>query len=270
MKKGTILYKMTGSGNDFVFFDGRSTPVESVSAEEIVRLCARRTGIGADGVVVVEPGASPGAVRFHFFNSDGGRASMCGNAALCATRLAALLGMAPGAGMWLETDAGTLASRCLPENGEQAEIEFPPHGGIVAPEIPLHPGEESVHLTEVGVPHLVVLVHDVQAVEVRDRGRELREHPAVQPAGANVNFVSQHEAEWRMRTFERGVEAETLACGTGAVAAAAVLVELESAIQLPWRVRTVLGTMLTVSGDLRNGARLAGEGRLLFKAIVGG
>lgn len=268
MKQGTILYKMTGSGNDFVFLDGRTTPVASVSGEEIMLLCARRSGIGADGLVVLEPGTSPGVVRFHFFNSDGRRASMCGNAALCATRLAARLGMAPAAGMRLETDAGTLASCCVPGPDERAEIEVPPHGRIVGPEIALHPGERSLHLTAVGVPHLVVLVDDVQAVEVRERGRELRLHGVVQPDGANVNFVSCREAEWRMRTFERGVEDETLACGTGAVAAAAVL-EPQGTIQLPWSVRTASGSTLTVSGDLRSGARLGGEGRFLFKAVLG-
>lgn len=267
MKRGTVLYKMTGSGNDFVFVDGRTSP--AVSPEEIARLCARRTGMGADGFVVLEPGSAAGVVRFQFFNCDGSRASMCGNAALCATRLAARLRMAPAAGMRLETDAGTLATRCLPGAGERAEIEVPAHGRIVLPEIALAAGEQSAHLVEVGVPHVVVVVDDVRLVEVCERGSELRRHSAVQPAGANVNFVSGHEAEWSMRTFERGVEDETLACGTGAVAAAVVLSH-DGTVALPWSVQTVAGSLLTVSGSLRDGARLAGEGRLVFKAIVGG
>ena len=97
----------------------------------------------------------------------------------------------------------------------------------------------------------------------------MRRHPVVHPDGANVNFVSCRDGEWRMRTYERGVESETLACGTGAVAAAAVLAH-NGVLGLPWNVQTASGSVLTVSGELADGARLAGEGRLVFKAVLGG
>lgn len=270
--KGLILYKMTGSGNDFLFADGRLMPGSTWTGDVIRNLCRPHTGVGADGFAVLEPGSRAGGVRFHFFNSDGSRASMCGNAALCATRLAAWLRIAPAEQLWLETDAGVLEGRCLDGPGERAEVAAPPPGSIIAPDILLEPGERSIHFTDVGVPHLVVLVDDVAAVEVCRRGRELRSHETVQPHGANVNFVSCNGDIWFIRTFERGVEGETLACGTGTVAAAAVLAPNGSA-KLPWSVKTASGAVLRVSGRMgREGRlespRLDGEGRLVFRAIV--
>ena len=109
---GIRFYKMTGSGNDFVCVDGREYPVESWSVEAIRSACDRRTGVGGDGLVVVTP-EGPEAIRMVYFNADGSRAGMCGNAALCSTRLAARLGLAPAAGMVLYTDTGLLSTRCV-------------------------------------------------------------------------------------------------------------------------------------------------------------
>jgi len=274
---GVIIYKMSGSGNDFLFVDGRSHPVKEWPAERIRRLCHRRLSIGADGLVVLEPGGQPGAVRFHFFNSDGGRAAMCGNAALCATRLAAWLGLAPADGMRLETDAAAYETRCLPDGGQRAEIGLGSVERVDAPDIPLRSGERAIGLATVGVPHLIVLVDAVDTVDLPNRGRELRHHPALGPAGANVNFVAQTAGGWAMRTFERGVEAETLACGTGAVASAAFLAAT-GRVELPWNVRTAAGSVLTVAGSAEpasqppkavlTDALLAGEGRLVFRAVL--
>ena len=269
--KGTIVYKMSGSGNDFVFADGRTSHLDSWTAERIQTVCARGTGVGADGVAVLEPGSEPGHVRFHFFNMDGSQAEMCGNAALCATRLAAWLELAPAAGMVLETDSGEVETRCLEGGGERAEILLPKVGEITAPEIPLAKGELAIHLTRVGVPHLVVEVEDLAGTPILDRGRVLRAHAKAGAAGANVNFVAAEPSGWAMRTYERGVEAETLACGTGAVACAAILAR-DGGVRLPWEVRTASGAILTVSsvsdgGPLRR-ARLAGEGRMVFRAVL--
>ena len=228
---GTTIYKMTGSGNDFVMVDARHTTPADWSVADIRAVCARGTGIGADGLVFVGPGSRPDTVRMVYFNSDGSRAAMCGNAALCSTRLAARLGMAPSQRMTLETDAATYESRCAPaSDGERAELHLAP---VQAPTavagITTAPGERKAVLGTVGVPHLVILVDDVEGVDVQGRGRVLRSDPALGPAGANVNFISPGGAsggrasEWRMRTYERGIEDETLACGTGAVAAACAL-----------------------------------------------
>jgi len=274
---GTVVYKMNGSGNDFVFVDGRTSPLSAWTPERIRAVCDRHSGVGSDGLVVVEPGSAPDAVRFHFFNSDGGRAAMCGNGALCATRIAAYLELASPNGMTLETDAGTYRSRCVPGDGERAELLLGDVTAFSQPKVRLRSGEREARLVQVGVPHLVVLVEKVGAVELLERGRALRFDPALGPPGANVNFVGPAEGHsgtqaWAMRTYERGVEGETLACGTGAVACASVLA-LGGHATLPLQVRTASGKVLSVSGAPTGsgvcGVSLAGEGRLLFRAILG-
>lgn len=274
---GDVVYKMSGSGNDFIVVDGRRASLTAWPAERIRRICHRRLSLGADGLVVLEPGADPGSVRFHFFNSDGSRAAMCGNAALCATRLAAWLGLGPAAGMRLETDAGTYDTRCVPDERDRAEIRLGDVAEVTTPAIEPGPGEDRIAFATVGVPHLVVVVDDLEAVDLPKRGRELRGHRAVGPEGANVNFVARGETIWAMRTYERGVEGETLACGTGAVATAASLAVAGDA-GLPWSVRTASGAILTVSGTLRPADStegpiladvfLAGEGRLVLRAVL--
>jgi len=264
---------MTGSGNDFVMVDGRASGPAEWSVPDIRAVCARGTGIGADGLVFVAPGAAPGVVRMAYFNSDGSRAAMCGNAALCSTQLAARLGLANGRGMSLETDAGTYESRCAP--GERAELRLAPvRAPQQVPGLSVVDGERRAALAMVGVPHLIVLVDEVDRVDVARRGSGLRSEPALGPEGANVNFISPAGTRdgWRMRTYERGVEAETLACGTGAVAAAC-------AIQT-WGLGTLPATIWTRSGrTLEVRARqtadggyedvwLVGEARLVFRGVI--
>ena len=265
---------MTGSGNDFVMVDGRNTTPTEWTAEDIRAVCARATGVGADGIVFVSPGSGPGAVRMVYYNSDGSHAAMCGNAALCTTRLAAHLGIAPAAGMQLETDSGTYESRAAGEL-PRAELHLSP---IEAPrEIPglgVREPERRAALAIVGVPHLVVLVDDVDGVRLDERGRALRGDAALGPAGANVNFMSPgaNTGEWRMRTYERGVEAETLACGTGAVAAACTL-DLWQIGTLPTSIITRAGLRLDVRarrlqtheyGDIW----LTGEARMVARGVL--
>jgi len=266
-----VFYKMTGSGNDFVMLDGRESPVGMWTPGEIQSLCARRNGVGADGLVVLGPGSEAGRVRFHFFNNDGRRAAMCGNASLCATRLSAQIGLAEPTGMALETDAGTFQTRCIEAPGELAEIDLPDITELKPVPITLEPGESSAYLAMVGVPHLVVVTDEstINSDNLMERGRYLRWHGAVGPEGANVNFVCAVGPRLRMRTYERGVEGETLACGTGAVAAAAVLAA-SSGVQTPIEILTSSGKCLSVSGtpaasgEPFRGPRLRGEGRLVF------
>ena len=265
---------MTGSGNDFVMVDARHSAPENWAPEDIRAVCARGTGVGADGLVFVGPGSRPDAIRMVYFNSDGSRAAMCGNAALCSTRLAARLGLARPQGMALETDAGTYQSRCTSQDDERAELHLapvPPPGPV--PGLILAPGEERAVLGTVGVPHLVVLVPDVSRVEVEARGRAMRSDPCVGPGGANVNFLSgNHGGEWRMRTYERGVEAETLACGTGAVAAACALAEWGLA-EPPVTVWTWSGRRLEIRArkdpqGLYDDVWLEGEARLVVRGVI--
>jgi diaminopimelate epimerase len=264
----TPFYKMTGSGNDFVMVDGRVSPPEQWPPARIAAACDRRAGVGADGLVTLAP--EPGGVRMVYWNADGSRAAMCGNAALCSTRLAARLGMASESGMVLLTDAGAMESRCV-GTAELAEVRLPDTAVPAPVAIALEAGERAVWLGRVGVPHLIVLVADVAAVDVEERGRALRHHPATGPEGANANFVAAPAAAgepWLIRTFERGVEAETLACGTGTVAAALGLAA-HCGIALPMKFQSWGGERLTVraslAADRAADVWLGGQGRLVFK-----
>lgn len=270
---GTVFYKMSGSGNDFVFLDGRASPVADWTPDAVRAVCRPHTGVGADGLAILEPGSAKGRVRLHYFNSDGGRADLCGNAALCATRLAGWLDLAPTGDLTLETDAGSHPARCLEGPGERAEVALGHASRVTAPAIELLAGERLARLATVGVPHLVVFVDDLAGVDVPSRGRVLRRHGALGATGANVNFLArQPDGSWSMRTYERGVEAETLACGTGAAASAAVVRETGQA-SLPWAVRTASGAQLGVRASSENGSGdllwLSGEGRMVFRGVLG-
>ncbi|MGE0354743.1 MAG: diaminopimelate epimerase [Gemmatimonadales bacterium] len=265
------FYKMSGSGNDFIMLDGRETTPGDWPAPRIVEVCHRRNGVGADGLVILTPGV-PGVVRMDFYNSDGSEAAMCGNAALCSTCLATYLHMAQAAGMTLQTGAGSFPTRTAPEPWS-AELNLPDFPLPVEVPIACQQGERGIWAGTVGVPHLTILVDDIEAVDINGRGRELRFHPAAGPAGANANFIAgpRNQAEdraWELRTFERGVEGETLACGTGTVASAVALAA-HGRIQLPAVIRSRSGKPLRVAATLEGGwARdvwLRGEGRLVFE-----
>jgi diaminopimelate epimerase len=274
--RGTIVYKMTGSGNDFVLLDGRATTPAEWPATRVVQLCDRRTGVGADGLVILTPD-QPGDVRMAFWNSDGSRADMCGNAALCSTRLSVYLELTAPGDLRLLTDAGVVQARC-PDVGDQAEIRLPDFDlakatGPAVCGLQLEPGDRWMAFATVGVPHLVIRVDDIEAVDLLGRGRTLRSDPRVGAAGANVNFVGAPAAPgepWLIRTYERGVEGETLACGTGTVAAGVALAAQGEAT-LPVRFRSRGGQVLLVRAEL-NGRRasevwLGGQGKLVFRAV---
>lgn len=271
---GLPIYKMSGSGNDFVMLDARLSQPGEWSPADIRAVCARGTGVGADGLVFVGPGSQARAARMVYFNADGSRAPMCGNAALCSTHLAARLGIAPPEGMRLETDAGVYESRC-PETGAAAELHLAPVTTPAdVPSLARAPGEERIVLGVVGVPHLVVLVDDVNSVDVATRGRDLRFDVALAPGGANINFVSRGSgpSEWFLRTYERGVEAETLACGTGAVAAACALTDWGLA-SLPLTVWSRSGLPIGVRARRAGQGQfedvwLSGEARLVFRGVL--
>jgi diaminopimelate epimerase len=267
------FYKMTGSGNDFVVLDGRLTAPEHWPAAEVRAMCDRRNGIGADGLVILTP-VEAGVVRMRYWNSDGSRGAMCGNAALCSGRLAVALEMTSPGEFCLLTDSGAVRVRTLAQS-DRAEINLPDFPVSVDQPLQLAhlQGERWMSFLTVGVPHLVVRVDDLQQLDVASRGRALRFDPALGPEGANVNFISpaqDPEAPWRIRTYERGVEGETLACGTGTVAAAMVLASRGEA-QLPLVLRSRGGLSLTVRGDLRGSSAsnvwLGGEGRLVFRGL---
>jgi diaminopimelate epimerase len=271
--RGRSFLKMSGSGNDFVVLDTLEEPLAAMPEPAIVQaLCARGRGVGADGLVVLAP-SERAAARMIYFNRDGTRGEMCGNAALCCTRLVAERAYASKSDFTLETDSGPLAvgmgSRGRPW------ITLPAVVGLelTGPTTP-RTGEARIGFARVGVPHLVVL-WDAAAGEpdVAGRGAELRHAPEF-TGGTNVNFVIADRAggPWRVRTFERGVEAETLACGTGTGACGVLLRAwgLAGADRIAFESRAGLPLTVELPPEVANGVRprLEGEGRLVFRGTL--
>lgn len=265
---GRRFYKLSGSGNDFVFVDARQQSAGELERPDVVAaICARGTGVGADGIVFLEPGSNP-SERFsiRYLNRDGSLALLCGNASLCSVRLAVELGIVTsGEDFEFGTSAGLARGR-LTSDGPEIDLQ-PVTQVDTAPAFEPQRGERRIGFAMVGVPHVVVLCADVEAVDVEGRGRPIRYDPSLK-AGANVNFVAREQGDWVVRTYERGVEAETLACGTGAVATAALLerwgesgaaTELRTRSGLPLRVRFRESASGVVTPSL------AGEGRIVFR-----
>jgi diaminopimelate epimerase len=272
LPKGRTFYKMSGSGNDFVMVDATREPADQfVEPAAVQAICARATGIGADGIVLLQP-SRVADFRMTYLNSDGSPADLCGNASLCSTRLASELGIldtASGREFRMETDAGVLGIRLLDDS---PEVDLQPVTDIRA-RLPfrLESAERWIGYALAGVPHLVVRVDDVSTVDVVGRGRPLR-HEASLPNGANVNFVSPDASGgWRIRTFERGVEGETLACGTGSVATAILLADAGEAtdrVSLTTRSGRLLKVRLQRSADGWHPS-LSGEARIVFEGRLG-
>ena len=271
--RGIPFSKMTGSGNDFVFFDGRDAELSLLTSPDVIRaICNRNNGIGADGIVVLEPAAPMADARIHYYNSDGTPADLCGNATLCSTTMATELGLSSGAVISLLTPSGEIRSRIVdggPEIDLQPVSEIEPSIGI-----DLVAGEQQVGFSIVGIPHLVVLCKNVDEVDLATRGPALRRHPVLGAPGANVNWVSPlDDGRWRYRTFERGVEGETLACGTGAVATAILLAKWQLARS---RIRLVTSSgrevQVTLAAPAEGSgawqATLRGEGRVVFRGRI--
>jgi diaminopimelate epimerase len=267
--EGQPFYKMTGSGNDFVVFDSTGGVAAHLEKVETIRsLSARGTGVGADGVVFLEK-SGEGDVRMRYYNSDGSEAALCGNASLCSTRLSVELGLAQGGGFLLHTAAGSLRAR-IRDNLPEVDLEPVREVRLDARELGIQPGERRLGYARVGVPHVVVEVPDVEPVDVAGRGPELRHHRSLAD-GANVNFVARRpDGEFTYRTFERGVEAETLACGTGAVATAILLSGWEeSGGETTLWTRSGLPLTVSLKRDRDSWLpSLRGEGRIVFEGRI--
>ena len=264
MRSGRRFYKMSGSGNDFIFFDEDDGPIDAYrSPIAIESLCARGTGIGADGVVFFD--RHNGQMAITYYNSDGSVGELCGNATLCAVRLAELLGTAMDGDLQIRTDSGEVTGRLVegvPEIDLEPVTDVTPDWSA----IPTVESELRLGFALVGVPHVTIELPDISTADVIGRGSEVRRHRSLSH-GANVNFVARGpDGRWRIRTYERGVEGETLACGTGAVASALLLATWGRA-ESPVRLVTKSGRELTVTLQ-RNGdawyPSLRGSAELVF------
>ena len=250
--------KMNGAGNDFVMLDNRARQL-GLDHAALARLCDRHRGVGADGVLLVEPPETAHAdFRMRYYNADGGEAEMCGNGARCFARFAAHLDAGGGASrdrehLTFETLAGPIRARI---EGEQVRLDMSrPVDGADLGEIAVGDRGETLRVCflNTGVPHVVVVVNDAEATEVTRLGAALRYHEKFAPKGTNANFVQAvGPREIVVRTYERGVEGETLACGTGTVASALVFAERNDLDAGPISVRVRGGDTLHV-GFTRTG-----------------
>jgi diaminopimelate epimerase len=213
------FWKMHGAGNDFVLIDDRALTFPADDGALLRHLAARRTGVGSEGIILIQP--SPTAhFRMRFFNPDGSEVDMCGNGARCVARLAHDLGAAP-ARMQFDTGAGLLAAEMA---GPRVQLTMTaPKDWRLDQSLDLADGRHAYGFVNSGVPHVVMRVEDLDAVDVAVTGAAIRHHHAFAPKGTNANFIAVTGPQsLRIRTYERGVEAETLACGTGIVAAGLV------------------------------------------------
>jgi diaminopimelate epimerase len=261
--------KMNGAGNDFILLDKRAGKI-SLAPEQIVRLCDRHRGIGADGLIALVPCTSGKADwAWQFFNSDGSTGEMCGNGARCFARFVQRL---TGGKDWLtfETEAGVITAQF---HGERVTVNLtPPKDLRLNQQIALSVGPTTIHSLNTGVPHAVLYVPDADKAMVSQLGPEVRRHAQFGPRGTNVNFVQVlGPNSIRVRTFERGVEGETLACGTGVTASALISARVHQ-FTSPVQVRVQGGDALEVSfggvGDGFADVRLTGPAEFAFEGRI--
>ena len=261
--------KMNGAGNDFVLMDGRAQKLK-LEGRQIARICDRHAGVGADGLIVLLPGASGRADwAWDFYNSDGGGAEMCGNGARCFARFVQRLTGAKN-DITFETRAGIISASF---QGERVTVSLtPPKDLRLNQTVSFREGKITLHSVDTGVPHAVLYVPDADRAMVQSLGAEIRGHAHFAPRGANVNFVQLRGAgAIRVRTYERGVEGETLACGTGVTAAALISAELHH-LASPVRVQVQGGDWLEVSFEKKDGqfanVRLTSPAEFAFEGRI--
>ena len=261
--------KMNGAGNDFVLIDNRLHEI-SLTREQIVRLCDRHRCVGADGVILLIPCQSGKADwAWQFYNSDGSTGEMCGNGARCFARFVQKCA-GTNNDFTFETEAGVISAQF---HGDRVTVNLTdPQNLRLAQQLPLKTGMETVHSLNTGVPHAVLFVPDADRAMVQQLGPEIRRHSHFAPKGTNVNFVQvlgrQHI---RVRTFERGVEGETLACGTGVTASALIASHVHD-FPSPIKVQVQGGDRLEVSFRQQNGGftdvRLTGPAEFAFEGKI--
>jgi diaminopimelate epimerase len=269
MNEPLSFAKMAGGGNDFVLVDNRVAQV-SDPAGLTRRICTRRLSVGADGLILVEPSARA-TFRMRYYNADGGLADFCANGTRCAARFA-LLGLIAPRKMTIETDAGIVGAEVNDRAGVTLSLPSPsgfrPSRALEVNGRPIR-GSSLI----VGVPHYVVpLRDDLWSQQIEPLGRAIRFHPDLQPQGANVNFVvvrDPHNLE--VRTYERGVEGETLSCGSGVVASVAVNAlagRVKSPVSVLTRSGITLEVTFVVDGPHLRELRLTGDARLIYRSVL--
>jgi diaminopimelate epimerase len=272
--------KLSGSGNDFILIDNRDRLVDPKRAGALsAKVCTHRMSVGGDGLILIER-SRRADFRWRLFNADGSEAEFSGNGARCAARFAYLKRIAPKQ-MRFETLAGVIEAEMAPRSVkrgvkpilDQVKVRFPdPKGLRLNLRVALDGTEREAHFLDTGVPHCVYLVDDPDQVDVVGIGRPTRHHSLFQPAGANVNFISVLDPhQIRIRTYERGVEDETLACGTGSIASALIaslVGKTESPVTLIPQSRLNLMVHFQSDGKSFRDVYLQGDARAVYEGKI--
>jgi diaminopimelate epimerase len=266
------FHKIHGNGNDFILIDNRRNRLQGRSLPALARqVCHRHRSVGADGLIVIVPPADRKRAHFkwRFFNADGSEAEMCGNGSRCAARFAVLKKIAPRK-MAFETLAGIIHAE-VKKDTVKVQLTGAEGKRMNIP-VALDFGSRIGHFINTGVPHVVYLSNDIETEDVQSIGSKTRWHALFRPAGTNVNFIQVDGPQLlRIRTYERGVEGETMACGTGAVAAALIAASLEK-VRSPVTVLTRGGDRLVVSfrreGDLFADLHLEGAATIVCEGLL--
>ena len=261
------FWKMSGSGNDFIVIDNRAKIIPFSGSELtnfVVQVCRHRLSVGSDGFILIEEDTEAD-FGWQFYNSDGSRADMCGNGARCAARFAYMHQIADEK-MTFRTDAGIISAEM---NGDRVKVGMTTPTDVVREAIfETSNGSFLYASIHTGVPHVVIPVKNLADTDVDAIGREIRYSEHFAPNGTNVNFITKVEDEISIRTYERGVEGETLACGTGSVAAA-LLFANAMGLHSPVKVRTQGGLLTIYFDETKNGfsnVYLEGDARVIYMA----
>jgi diaminopimelate epimerase len=261
--------KMNGAGNDFVLVDNRERSIK-LSPEQIIHICHRQRGVGADGIILLIPCDSGKADwAWEFYNNDGSAAEMCGNGARCFARFIQNL-TGKSSDITFETGAGIIGASF---RGERVTVTLTtPKELRLDQKITLSTGTQTIHSLNTGVPHAVLFVPDADQAMVQQLGREIRRHAHFAPKGTNVNFVQQlGPGHIRVRTYERGVEGETLACGTGLTASALIsarLLQFASPVKVQVQGGDELEVSFKPSGSDFSDVRLTGPADFTFDGKI--
>jgi diaminopimelate epimerase len=262
------FFKMTGTGNDFILIDNRQGRIDADHCQDLVRqACRHKLSVGADGLILIENDPEVD-FKWRFFNADASEAEMCGNGSRCAARFAYLTGIVHKPKMSFRTLAGIIKAELL--NGRVKVQMTQPHSLTLGIHLEACGRSFDLDFINTGVPHAINFVgseSDLESTDVQNWGRALRFHPQFQPAGTNVNFVFVKDGRHiAVRTYERGVEGETLACGTGAIASTLVHAARSQADSLV-EVQTRSGEFLTIHFDRQQReVYLEGEARVAYEA----
>jgi diaminopimelate epimerase len=267
------FYKMTGTGNDFILIDNRKRIIDSDNCQDFIRrICRHKLSVGADGVILIE-NDSEVDFRWRFFNSDGSEPEMCGNGSRCAARFAYLTGIVDNPRMAFRTKAGIIKAELW---DTKVKVQMPvPHSLKKDIEIDVDGLSFSLDFINSGVPHAICFMKDEKELEeadVQHWGHALRFHQCFQPEGANIDFVwIRNDRQIMVRTYERGVEGETLACGTGCIASV-LLSAIRNQMASPVEVLVRSGELLTIyfqsapDQQIPQDVYLEGEARIAYEA----